>query len=72
MDDSKRSDGRKWVWKKSGEGLSERLVEGTVKFGGGHIMLWGCLGVTNCDTATGHVTGPYVYNSIVSLCSSLV
>ena len=30
------------------------------------------VGVTNRDTATGHVTGPYVYNSIVSLCSSLV
>ena len=28
--------------------------------------------VTNCDTATGHVTGPYVYNSIVSLCFSLI
>ena len=28
--------------------------------------------VMNHDTATGHVTGPYVYNSIVSLCSSLV
>src|SRR5258708_31863647 len=38
------SDGRKWVWKKSGEGLSDRLVEGTVKFGGGHVMLWGCFG----------------------------
>ena len=24
--------------------------------------------VTNCDTATSHVTGLYVYNSIVSLC----
>src|SRR5260370_17348777 len=35
------SDGRKWVWKKSGEGLSDRLVEGTLKFGGGSIMLWG-------------------------------
>ena len=23
------SDGRKWVWKKAGEGLSDRLVEGT-------------------------------------------
>src|SRR5258708_6345885 len=34
-------DGRKWVWKKSGEGLSDRLVEGTVKFGGGHM---GCFG----------------------------
>ena len=27
------SDGRKWVWKKPGEGLSKRLVKGTVKFG---------------------------------------
>ena len=37
------SDGCKWVWKKSGEGLSDRLVEGTVKFGGGSIMIWGCM-----------------------------
>jgi hypothetical protein len=31
------------VWKKPGEGLSDRLVEGTVKFGGGSIMIWGCM-----------------------------
>jgi transposase len=37
------SDGRKWVWKRAGEGLSDRLVEGTVKFGGGNLMLWGCM-----------------------------
>jgi transposase len=37
------SDGRKWVWKKSGERLSDRLVEGTVKFGGGSVMIWGCM-----------------------------
>jgi hypothetical protein len=37
------SDGRKWVWKKAGEGLSERLVEGTKKFGGGSLMMWGCM-----------------------------
>jgi len=37
------SDGRKWVWKKAGEGLSDRLVEGTVKFGGGSLMVWGCM-----------------------------
>ena len=37
------SDGRKWVWKKAGEGLSDRLVEGTVKFGGGSLMMWGCM-----------------------------
>ena len=37
------SDGRKWAWKKKGEGLSDRLVEGTVKFGGGSVMVWGCM-----------------------------
>ena len=33
------SDGKKWVWKKAGEGLSDRLVEGTLKFGGGSLMI---------------------------------
>jgi hypothetical protein len=37
------SDGCKWVWKKVGEELSDRLVEGTVKFGGGSLMMWGCM-----------------------------
>src|SRR5436305_6088250 len=37
------SDGRKWVWKKKGEGLSDRLVKGKVKFGGGSLMMWGCM-----------------------------
>ena len=37
------SDGRKWAWKKAGEGLSDRLVEDTVKFGGGPVMMWGCM-----------------------------
>ena len=37
------SDGRKWVWKKAAEGLSDRLVEGTKKFGGGSLMMWGCM-----------------------------
>ncbi|KAJ8475368.1 hypothetical protein ONZ51_g6604 [Trametes cubensis] len=38
------SDGRKWVWKKKGEGLSDQMVEGTLKFGGGSLMVWGCFG----------------------------
>ena len=37
------SDGRKWAWKKPGEGLSDRLVQGTMKFGGGSVMVWGCM-----------------------------
>ena len=37
------SDGRQWVWKKAGEGLSDRVVQGTRKFGGGSLMVWGCM-----------------------------
>jgi hypothetical protein len=33
------SDGKQWVWKKAGDGLIEREVQGTVKFGGGNIMV---------------------------------
>ena len=35
--------GRKQAWKRAGEGLSDRLIEGTVKFGGGSVMLYGCM-----------------------------
>jgi hypothetical protein len=35
------SDGKQWVWKQVGQGLK---VQGTVKFGGGNIMVWGCMG----------------------------
>ena len=37
------SDGRKWVWKKPGEGHSDRLVQGTQKFGSRSLMVWGCI-----------------------------
>ena len=37
------SDGWKWAWKKAGEGLNDRLVGGTLKFGGGSLMGWGCM-----------------------------
>lgn len=30
----------KWGWKRPGEGLSDRLVEKTLKFGGDSLMLW--------------------------------
>lgn len=46
------SDGRKWVWKKAGEGLSDRLVQGTVKFGGGALMMWACMGWDGVGMAT--------------------
>ena len=37
------SDGRAWVWKKPGSALREQHVSGTVKFGGGSLMVWGCM-----------------------------
>ena len=37
------SDGKQWVWKQVGEGLIPREIQGTVKFGGGNIMVWGCM-----------------------------
>lgn len=37
-------DGRKWVWKKPGErALTDRFVQGTMKYGGGSLMMWGCM-----------------------------
>ncbi|KIK96475.1 hypothetical protein PAXRUDRAFT_71994, partial [Paxillus rubicundulus Ve08.2h10] len=30
--------------KKKREGLTSREVKGTVKFGGGPLMVWGCIG----------------------------
>jgi hypothetical protein len=38
------SDGQEYVWKKKGEGLTAREIKGTVKFGGGSLMVWGCIG----------------------------
>src|SRR5262249_45273584 len=35
------SDGRQWVWKGVEEGLIEREVQNTVKFGKGNMMVWG-------------------------------
>lgn len=37
------SDGRHWVWKKSRGRLTSQVVTGTVKFGGGSVMVWGCI-----------------------------
>jgi hypothetical protein len=29
------------VWKKAGEPFGDRQVKGTIKFGGGYMMVWG-------------------------------
>lgn len=44
------SDGRSWCWKRQGESLKSRHVKQTVKFGGGSVMVWGCI--------TAHGVGP--------------
>ena len=38
------SDGQEYVWKRKGKGLTFREVQGTVKFGEGSLMVWGCIG----------------------------
>ena len=37
------SDGCSWVWKRPGEPFTSRLAKPTVKYGGGSLMLWGCI-----------------------------
>lgn len=37
------SDGKHYAWKRHGEPLSDRLIQPTVKFGGGSVMMWGCM-----------------------------
>jgi hypothetical protein len=38
------SDGKQWIWKQAGQGLIDREVQGTVKFGGENIIIQGCMG----------------------------
>lgn len=37
------SDGKKMVWRKKGTALAEKNLLPTVKHGGGHVMVWGCM-----------------------------
>ena len=32
------------VWKKKGEPISDRTTLPTVKYGGGNMIVWGCMG----------------------------
>jgi hypothetical protein len=38
------SDGQRYIWKKEGEDFRDEDVQETKKFGGGKIMVWGCMG----------------------------
>jgi transposase len=37
------SDGTQWVWKSNKIGMQARLIEETLKHGGGSLMMWGCM-----------------------------
>lgn len=37
------SDGKVRVWRRIGEALKEKNLKGTVKHGGGGVMVWGCM-----------------------------
>jgi len=37
------SDGVRWVWDDQEPKLNSRTVQGTVKFGGGNVMVWSCM-----------------------------
>lgn len=37
------SDGRKWCWVRGTDQIQDKQVKGTVKHGGGSVMVWGCL-----------------------------
>jgi len=37
------SDGRKWAWKRPVDQLGGQHIQGKVKFGGGSLMMWGCM-----------------------------
>ena len=37
------SDGLKWAWKKPNQQLQVHHINGTVKFGGESLMMWGCM-----------------------------
>jgi transposase len=52
------SDGMSWVWVPAGEGLSNKTIQPTVKYGGGRIMIWGCMtweGVGYCCKIDGNM-----------------
>lgn len=54
------SDGRQYCWKKPDEPIRDQHVKPTVKFGGGHIMVWGCFssfGVGNLVRIYGSMNG---------------
>jgi transposase len=46
------SDGLKWCWKSRGRPLEGRILDQRIKYGGGGIMLWGCMTFRGVGYAT--------------------
>ena len=38
------SDGRMYIWKKTGRPLQNKKVQETIEFEGGALVVWGCMG----------------------------
>lgn len=63
------SDGRQYCWRKRGEHLLDQHVQPTIKFGGGNIMVWGCMtweGVGNLRLIEGNMD-KFVYREILEM-----
>src|SRR5690606_10974936 len=44
--------GRAWCWRPAGDhSLSDRVVKPTKKFGGGSLMMWGCMSAKGVGNA---------------------
>ncbi|GBO36297.1 hypothetical protein AVEN_92171-1, partial [Araneus ventricosus] len=48
------SDGRIMVWRRKNEELNPKNLVGTVKYGGGSVLVWGCMSVSGLDNNPKH------------------
>ncbi|GBN93301.1 hypothetical protein AVEN_170115-1 [Araneus ventricosus] len=48
------SDGRIMVWRRKNEELNLKNIVGTVKYGGGGVLVWGCMSASGIDNDTMH------------------
>lgn len=59
------SDGNRYSWVRTDTSLQPKLIEPTVKFGGGNIMMWGCMtwsGIGAMARIEGKMDGPMFVN----------
>lgn len=64
------SDGNRYSWVRDDKKLQPKLIEPTIKFGGGNIMIWGCMtwsGIGAMARIEGKMDGP-MYVDILKDC----